>query len=490
MKRPSSDLFDLIQVLTNIEKQYVLLELQSNSSFVELFNALLLQTKFDESTLKKDYAKRPFVKNLAANKKHLYSKVLKLLHQFSKKDILEEVKNGANYARILLKKGLLNASKKEVKKFKKVAYENQLYEQVLDLLKVEKLLLAKNSASGDMEVIFEEEKKCLQKIKNTNEYWILLRRVHDLQMKFQKIRSSELDEQRLALENHPKLKNENFAETLQSKMYYFQTNATLFFIQGKMEKAFEFNQRFIHFFESEISLLQKYPESYLSILNNYLMDCLELKKYAAFEVGLEKLSTVSQQTAFLKIKNIDARIFRQTYLLKINWWLGMKDYKKGIEAIPELETGLNRYSNKLEKHHLLTLYYLGALLFFSDRQYDKALIWVNKILKDTREKIVIEIYQFTRLLNLLIHDALENTTLLESLLPNTRRYLRTKRTLYKTEKLLFTYFKKKINTLEEKNKLVLKRQLHQELLILQNEKSEKRVFHYIDLIHWAEYQSA
>ena len=486
MKKPSTDLFDLIHVLTNSEKRNILLELQSNSNFVELFHALQSQTKFDESDLKRKYAKRPFVKNLATNKKHLYTKILKLLHQFSKNDVLEEIKNGTNYARILIKKGLLEASKKEVKKFKKLAYENQLYEPILDLLNVEKTLLTKKFGNGDMEVIFEEVETCLQKIKNTNDYWILLRRVHDFQMKFQKIRSSELDEKRLALENHPKLKDENLAETLESKVYFFQTNAVLLFIQGKAQEAFQVNQQLLHFFESEILLLQKYPEGYLRILYNYLVNSLESKNYSAFEVGLEKMSTISQQAAFQKVKNIEVRIFRQTYQLKISWWLGMKDYKKGILVIPELEAGLNRYAHKLEKHHLLTFYYLGAVLFFGNHQYDKALIWVNKILKDTRENIVMEIYQFSRLLNLLIHDALGNYTLLESLLPTTRRYLSAKRTLYKTEKLLFTYFKNKMNTSKKMEKLTLNQQLHQELLILQNEPSEKRVFHYIDLIQWVE----
>ena len=44
----------------------------------------------------------------------------------------------------------------------------------------------------------------------------------------------------------------------------------------------------------------------------------------------------------------------------------------------------------------------------------------------------------------------------------------------------------KINTSKKKERLTLNQQLLHELLVLQNEPSEKRVFQYIDLIHWIE----
>jgi hypothetical protein len=210
-----------------------------------------------------------------------------------------------------------------------------------------------------------------------------------------------------------------------------------------------------------------------------------LKNYAALERGLLKLSTIPEQEAFPKIKDIEARLFRQRYLLEIHWPLAVKDYKQGVLLLPELEKGLERFGNKIGKHQLLTFYYLSAVLLFGNQQDEAALNWINRILKDTREKIVKEIYQFSRILNLLIHYRLGNLELLAALLPNTRRYLRDKRPLYQTEKRLFQYFKEKINAIDEKALLQSQESLKLDLEHLSKDKKEARVFNYIDLMTWA-----
>ena len=82
---------------------------------------------------------------------------------------------------------------------------------------------------------------------------------------------------------------------------------------------------------------------------------------------------IRDRPEFKSIKNIESRIFRQRYLLLINWSLRQNDFEKALEWIPAIEKGLEQFGKKIEKHHRITFYYLTAYLLFQNGRYDQAL---------------------------------------------------------------------------------------------------------------------
>jgi hypothetical protein len=192
-----------------------------------------------------------------------------------------------------------------------------------------------------------------------------------------------------------------------------------------------------------------------------------------------------ERPEFKSIKNIAARVFRQRYLLLINWSISQKDFAKALEWIPNIEEGLELFGKKIEKHHRITFYYLIAYLLFLNRQYDQALKWNNLILNDPKEDAVKEIFYFARSLNLLIHYELGNYDLVESLLASTPKYLKSRRTLYATEKALFRYLGKLLNQPDKAEKQKLTADFKSEINHLFQQPAEKRVFNYLDLRLWS-----
>ncbi|MCB0639413.1 MAG: hypothetical protein KDC54_22460, partial [Lewinella sp.] len=177
-------------------------------------------------------------------------------------------------------------------------------------------------------------------------------------------------------------------------------------------------------------------------------------------------------------------VFRQRYLLLLNWSIRQRDYARALTWIPAIEAGLRQHGKAVERHHRITFHYLIAGLLFQNRRHDQALHWNNLILNDPREDVVREIVYFARVLNLLIHYELGHHALLESLLRSTPKYLRARRALYTTEKALFRYLGKLLKTVDKAEKHQLTNDFRQALDTLFQDPKERRVFDYLDLRAW------
>jgi hypothetical protein len=215
-----------------------------------------------------------------------------------------------------------------------------------------------------------------------------------------------------------------------------------------------------------------------------LIDSLVIGKYDILEKGIERLEMTLERPEFKSIKDIESRVFRQRYLLLINWSLSQKDFKKVLKWVPDIEAGLDRFGKKIEKHHRVTFYYLVAYLLFQNNRYDQAIQWNNLILNDPKEDVVKEIFHFSRILNLLIHYELGNYTLLESLLLSTPKYLKSRRAIYATEKALFRFLRKLLNAINKTAQQELIADFKNEIHTLFQLPNEKRVFNYLDLRLW------
>jgi tetratricopeptide (TPR) repeat protein len=324
----------------------------------------------------------------------------------------------------------------------------------------------------------------LEQLKNTNEYWYLAQQVAQFQMRFQKIQTGEQKKHIENLSQSPKFHNSGLATNFKSKLYFYQINSTYQFMLGNVEKAYEINSQFLDFLDSNPHFLVLYAERYLATLNNMLIDSLVIGKYEILDEGINRLAMTLERPEFKSIKNIDSRVFRQRYVLLINWSLSQQDFEKAMEWIPEIEQGLEQFGKKIEKHHRITFYYLVAYLLFQNKRYEQALKWNNLILNEMKEDVVKEIFHFARILNLIIHFELENYDLLDSILLSTPKYLKSRRTIYETEKALFRFLRKLLNTINKKERQKLIVDFREEIDGLFAQPKEKRVFNYLDLRLW------
>lgn len=490
MKLASTFLFDLAHKLSKSEKRYIKVQHgNGQKDYMKLLEAILKEKYFDENQFKQKNKGANFLKNLPVNKRYLYELLLQSLSRFGEKTIENQVFESFTACRILIDKGMSQAAHKELKKGQDLAEKYELYELQIMLFGLEKRIqssqLSKSSYNKiDSENIFNKEKDCLAQLANTNEYWYINNRLSQFQMQFQKIQTTDQKKHIREIVKSPKFTNRDLASNFKSQLFFYQANSTYQFMLSKADKAQENNKLFLDFLESKPKFLKLYAERYLATLNNLLIDSFVLGKKDVLKEELNRLETLPSRPEFNSIKNLASRVFRQKYLLQLNWSIRQHEFENASKWIPEVEIGLNKYGKSIEKHHRITLYYLSAYLLFMSKEYDEALKWNNKILNDPKEDVVKEIFYFSRVLHILIHFELKNFDLLDSLLLSTPRYLKARRDIYRTEKALFSFIRKLRNSADKKKKEALFVLFKTKLDKLHKASKEQRVFNFIDLRLW------
>lgn len=488
MKTPSTFLYDLVGKLTKSEKRYIKIQAGVGAKdYIQLMDALIAQPVFDETQLVEDHRGANFVKNLAVNKRYLYELILKSLTNFGRKKWEDTVLERMSAANILIEKGLYTAAYRELQKGQKIVLKYDLFDLQILLCGVNKKLLSLYQFKNQDERIrqvFDTETECLRQLQNTNEYWFLSQQITRFQMQFQKVQNQEQQEHLETLTQQTQFQNKSLATNFKSKLYFYQANAGHQFMLGNVKKAYEINAHLLDLLEAHPHFLKIYAERYLGTLNNMLIDSLVIGDYNVLEKGINRLVLTPERPEFKAIKNIESRVFRQRYLLLINWSLSQKDFEKAMEWIPQIEEGLRQFGTKIEKHHRITFYYLIAYLLFINGRYEKSLKWTNRILNDPKEEVVKEIFHFTRILNLVIHYELGNPVLLQSLLLSTPKYIRSRRPIYATEKALFRFLGKLLNSVDKTEKQQLTDDFKNEINELSQNPKERRVFNYLDLRLW------
>lgn len=492
MKTPSSFLFDLVHSLTKTEKRYLKLRAgASDKDYLQLLDALLAQKQFDEQELLEQHKGANFVKHLAVNKRYLYELILDSLSRFGEKTIEQKVFTKITAVNVLIDKGLFIAASNELKKGKKLATKYELYELQIILNGLAKQLRAKQSptksTAGNVILdLFMSENDHLAQVKNTNEYWYLAQKMAEFQTRFQKIQTSEQQKDLASLTQSPLFNNQALATNFKSKIYFYQANAVYQFMLGNVKRAYEINSQFLDLLESSSHFLEQYAQRYLATLNNMLIDSLVIGDYDVLNTGINRLVKAAKRPEFKAIKNIESRVFRQRFLLLLNWSLSQKKYAEATEWIPEIEAGLKKFGHEIERHHRITFNYLISYILFEVNDFEKALEWNNKIINDPKEDVVKEIFHFSRTLNLLIHYELKNFMLLESLLLSTPKYLKSRRNIYATEKAIFRFLKRRISSIDKTEQQKHLSNFKLEIQELSTLPAEKRAFNYLDVLSWVE----
>jgi len=479
LKTASSNLYDLIHSLSKSEKRYIQLHSAAETlDYMELWKILLKEEDYNETRLKKEHANANFMKNFAMSKQYLFERILLLLDRFRKQTDADALTEKGRLVKILWEKGFKKQAQSRLKKALKKAVEGELFEVQLFLLEIKKIFPETN-----YQETAEEIRICLSKLQNINEYWEISRAIYQKHQELRKQRNYIKEQELSELFNTPKLFNDSFAKTFRSRVYYYHARTTYFFATGQKESAYNGNRIFLKLLEDHPKQLIMMPERYLSILNNLLIDSLTLQKRDEFIKGLDKLRSLPSQKAFKSIKDIDARVFRQSSLLEINSFLEKKDYQEAEKLIEPLQIGLKKYGEKIESIHLSILEYLGAYLLFLNERYEEALDGINNIL--TKENVG-EIFQFSLILELLTHFSLHNYELVESLTISAKRRLQSRRELYNTEVLLFKFIKSYLNAAAWGTQKELTVKFRTEIISLKADLSQKRFFNFIDLEKWVE----
>lgn len=493
-KVKSDHLFRLIKTLSKGEKRFFKLYVSrlsdsENKKFIILFNAIDKQKEYDEELiLSKQKSLHP--RQFSNLKAHLYYQLLKCL-KLCNSDNLDSINiiELIDYARILYSKCLYKECIKMIDKVKKMAIENDYSILLLEILELEKLVIPKTLNAGNeqrVNQVITETVQVAESIKNINIFSNLSLKLNSYYVQTGFIKNKE-DLHRLDQLFHSSLPVYNEHNlSFQEKLYLYNSFIGYYFFIQNFKQAYVYADKLVTLFEIQPDMKKHKLEMYIKALNNLLVAQHKLFKYNEFVFTQKKLVAIKRDKTFVLTENINLSLFKTIYFHEINRHFMSGEFKSGTRMVAALESEINKFISRLDKHSILIFYYKISCLYFGSSNFKMALKWLNKILNEKEIQLREDLYSFSRILSLICHFELENSDLVESTIKSTYRYFIKKGDLTIYQTYILDFLKRILTDGSAKNLRNSLIRLKSEMEQLEKNHFEKRAFIYFDIISWLE----
>jgi hypothetical protein len=235
-------------------------------------------------------------------------------------------------------------------------------------------------------------------------------------------------------------------------------------------------------FEQNPDLQEHPPIDYFTSLDGILDSLNSTQNYEQMPFYIEKIRNIDITSCpdhfrFLLQKTI------VVYTLKL--FIRDQRYDDAIAYIKSLDPHL------FEAYHLINvekrweLYFYCSLAYVGQKEYKKALKFINEITVESSGYALLPVYKAIRLLHIVIHYELKNTTFLTYEIRSYKRFFQQKVKLLKSEKLVFNTIK--LNPYENtpaKNKSLLPK-INAYCNVIREDKYERALLKYMDVTDWA-----
>src|SRR6185436_13959667 len=427
----------------------------------------------------------------AIAKGRLYETILLSLdayHADSSVDV--EVRKLLHFAEILFKKSLYDESHKMLAKAKRIATQHEKHPLLLDILKWEKKLVESKAyfdkSFEDMAKMLEEDHLVLEKITNYCEFWYTKSRLFILLNRQGRVRDhAELASFKNIIDSIL-LKGEDKALSYETRYLYYHIYSAYYFGTGDYKSSYNNIKKHLKIVEDNSVFFKEESNKYFATLSNMVYLCIQLRKFKEMQVYLNKLKSIPQNFAEEMTEDLEIKLFSTSLSAELTLFIQTGMFEKGLQLIPDIETGIKKYAGKLNKVRVAYFYFNIAVLYFANGNYSKALYWNNCLLNDTSLDENQDIYCFAKIFNLIIHLEMGNNELIPYTFKSTLRYLDKRKRIYRFETVFFNFINKFQKAKKNDDMEIAYTALHNDLKMLFKDTFEKKVFEYFDFVSWAE----
>lgn len=418
-----------------------------------------------------------------ADMNFLYQLILKSLVLFHSGKSAQIILNESISAiEILYYKGLFKQCMKEIYKAAAIARNTELFSSLLKIIQYEKLVYnhhpVHKKTEHDIIRDMAEINKTLQVI---IEYYALYNQANQIRIEAAKTRNIREIKAFDKLMKHPLLEYENKTSSIDGKIKYYQIYAMWYYVHGDKKEELQHNKKIISLFENH----PLYKEEHLVEYVNTYARIISISKDMPdklFYRELENVRNISIHTDKLYYFRVSAQIFNFSYSIELSRYLQKKQFSKASAIIHDVETGLKKYKDILTPSYKITFLYMLGYYYFTVGNFDNAIKKINTLLNEYTEDERPDLYNFAKLLNLLIHFELKNYSYIHYKRASVKYYFKKQSSAFETENLILKFFSK------EKNYTIdLEKSLQNLKTSLENTKShslEKYAFNYFDWIDW------
>jgi hypothetical protein len=489
--KPSTELFSLIKSLTKSEKRFFKLNssLQTgDKNYLKIFDFIEKQKKYDEEELKNHFKNETFVKHLPSEKNHLYKLLLKSLRAYySDRTVSSQLKQEIKNVEILYKKALYKECNKFVRRAKALAKDYEKFYYWFELINWEKKLLEEAYESGvfnqDLDELIKEETEVIEKLRNLAEYHILYSKINYIFRSGGFTRNEKEREVVAEIADYHLIKGKNTA---------ISTRATTicYYIKGLCAASIRDYEDALVNFKKAKSVMDSNPKIKSDLQTRYiytlsfLLHCyIDSYKFEKADELITQLLGLETQKTYNSLDS-KVRLFTSRFIGQMQLYNRQGNFKKTLELVPQIEEGLARFEDKINKEKKLLFTYGTAYAYFGMGEYRTALKFINEVLNDNEKMLRQDVYSFARIFNLVIHFELNNHDFLEYDMKSTARYLNKHDKDYEVEKL----FMKEMRSLARINSDAEQRAIFEnfdtKLAKLLKIDRENVILEYFDLRAW------
>ena len=482
----------LIKSLSKSEKRQFKLYIgrlgaNENAKFINLFGVLEKMDRYNEDQiLQKKIVTKQQLSNLKA---HLYKQILTSLRTNPvHKGIRLQLREQLDFATILYNKGLYTQSLKLLERAKSLAlrYDEKLIAyEIVELEKVIESQYITRSLSNRTQQLVSNADELHQQNQVASQLSNLSLQLYEKLIKTGYTKNDE--EYRRVTEffykNLPAMQFEELG--FREQLWYFKAHVWYSFLTQDFLSSYKYATKWVELFHKNPDMIAVHPVFYLKG-NNYLMESLTLLKHPGrFEKVLQTLEKNAAKNDFDKNINLSSLLFLYRLNNKINYLFLMGDFEKAEELIPEVLKGIDTYSNLIDPHHIMMLYYKAACLYFGLMNYEKCIFFLKKIIHNRSLKMREDLLCFSRVLNLFAHYEAGFDYHIESLLRDTYKFLIKMDEMYEVQKAMIRFLRSLGDIYPHELKGAFQ-QLYDELQVYENDPYERRAFLYLDILSWLE----
>ncbi|MBI3258902.1 MAG: hypothetical protein HYZ54_05440 [Ignavibacteriae bacterium] len=335
-----------------------------------------------------------------------------------------------------------------------------------------------------MKSVTEEKLKILQFINQTEQYRDLNDAVSLINSR-EGMTGGEPSSELAEILKHQLLQSEDHALTHNAKLSFYNIRIIAENLHGSdFSNALEYSRRRYEIIQARPDLIVEKPMVYIRGVQQYVQRCI---LSGSFEEAERILPTFEQM-----IQKFDAKLYEaariEAFIMKTSmevfYYLNSGKLDEGVLRIDVWQKGISHYRKEIGLQLYRPICFNICVLLVFAEKWEQALVWVNRSLEEQPD-IRRDIVSAAKLLSLVIHYELGNTSLLEYTVRSTYRYLAKRERLGKPEQIVLRFLKKVSGVISKRELIRHFNQLRKQLQAL-NSAKDNTILDLFDFPLWLE----
>ena len=470
-------LHQLIHSLTKTEKKYFK-EFSGGGNYIKLFDAINAQAEYDEGKLLKKLRDEAATKNFPMAKVYVYDAILRALRSYHSGKLMDDVSyEKLQNLKLLSEKGLNAAVDKQLPKLKELCYEYELYPRLLEVLTFEMTLNHGNTKSNID--LFAERLKIMRWMTNTIELNMVYEELLQLALKHENMLTAIQKEKINELLKHPLLQKEMFLESRDERYAFHNVFFVYHYLQQNYRGAYDEKRAQFELYKNNQVFLKTRPKAQLLMLANMVSMAHNIPDVTEFERTYKEMLAAHEMVSGFEDLKFEQRVWQGLLLCKLKG-----DYSQLEELIRYTEQHITERSGRMNLIRELDIFFNIAIGLFKQKEFSRALDWLNKILNHPRLEERQQVHRYAKILELVLHFELNNFTLIDYKVVNTYRYLYKRQKLEHFDRAVLTGMKAVLKSSDKYSRKDSLQKLSVALKEIPKEEYEKIANDQFDYVAW------